>query len=140
MICAKLMSHFVRHIINIKRIIDWRSRTRNTSRFIPCTNNTQTCQTATIRTEDVTDIVVCGSNYRIGIGYILGNHRIWTSIGKRIFFCVSINDEIIIRDHYHGHRNCFFVNSIHASHRHRHCSQSFCYRSTMENSVFCSSR
>ena len=117
MITSKLMPHFMRNIVNVKRITNRRTTARYTTRFLSSSaHNTKTSQPPTVRSKDMTNIVIRTPNNRIRVGLVLINHSsrsticIWIGCGR------SINQRIIIWDNHHGDGYIFLVHPIHTIH------------------------
>ena len=85
MIRPKLMPQFMRNIIHIKRVAYWSRTTRNPPCLLTISANTsQTRQTPTIRTKNMTHIVIRHPNQTIHHHLIFIYHRTRSTIGERV--------------------------------------------------------
>src|SRR5436190_13478392 len=77
MVTAELMSHFVRHIVNIKPVTYRVGRPRDPLSFsCSIANNAKTCDPTASGTEDMTDVIGRAANYSITLCLILTQHRL----------------------------------------------------------------
>ena len=115
---AKLMSHFVRDVVNIKRVADGTAAAGDALRLPPCaTGNAQVRHAAAAGAEDVTDVVVGRADDRIEVGLILAEHRAAIVICVRIGGGVGVDDQVIVGNQDHAHRHFALVHPVHAIHR-----------------------
>ena len=127
MISSKLMPHFMRNVVNIKRISNGRTAASYTTCFLPSgAHNTKTSKTSTVCSEDMSDVIVSTTNHIIYIGLILINHRSRGTICIWVGCCRGINQGVVIGNNHHGDRYIFFVHPIYAVHGNHLSSCSLC--------------